>query len=67
MHVASAMGGNQAMHTDLVCGMSVEVESAAAAWEHDGVIYYFCSVGCFERFRADPARFVSMKPTDRSM
>ena len=55
------------MHTDPVCGMSVGAESAAAAWEHDGVTYYFCSVGCLERFRQDPERFLSMEPTDRSM
>ena len=48
------------MHTDPVCGMAVEAASAAAAWEHDGVTYYFCSVGCMERFRQDPTRFVSI-------
>ena len=55
------------MHTDPVCGMAVEAASAAAAWEHDGVTFYFCSVGCMERFRQDPTRFVSIEPTDRSM
>ena len=29
--------------TDPVCGMTVEVETAAAAWEHDGTVYYFCT------------------------
>jgi Cu+-exporting ATPase len=50
---------------DPVCGMSVTPETAAAAWEHDGSIYYFCSVGCMERFREDPGHFLSLDPADR--
>ena len=42
--------------TDPVCGMEVDAGTAAAAWDHDGITYYFCSVGCFERFREDPQR-----------
>ena len=53
--------------TDPVCGMTVTAATAAAAWEHDGKTYRFCSVGCFERFRGDPERFLSMDPSDRSM
>lgn len=53
--------------TDPVCGMTVEPDTAAAAWEHDGTVYYFCSVGCMERFREDPVRFVSMDPSERHM
>jgi Cu+-exporting ATPase len=52
---------------DPVCGMAVQPESAAAAWEHGGHVYYFCSVGCMERFREDPERFLSMDPSERSM
>jgi Cu+-exporting ATPase len=52
---------------DPVCGMAVRPETAAAAWEHDGTTYYFCSVGCMERFRQDPGRFVTMDPAERSM
>jgi Cu+-exporting ATPase len=55
------------MHTDPVCGMSVEPATAAAAWEHDGTTYYFCSVGCMERFRQDPAHFLALRPEDRAM
>ena len=28
---------------DPVCGMTVTPETAAAAWEHEGETYYFCS------------------------
>lgn len=52
---------------DPVCGMTVEPESAAAAWEHEGVVYYFCSTGCFERFKADPQHFIAMDPSERGM
>ena len=52
---------------DPVCGMRVEPETAAAAWEHVGSTYYFCSVGCCERFRDDPERFLAAAPGDRSM
>lgn len=52
---------------DPVCGMTVEPDSAAAAWEHDGDVYYFCSVGCMERFRGDPERFLKMDPSERRM
>ena len=54
-------------HVDPVCGMGVEPETAAAAWEHDGKTYYFCSVVCWERFRGDPQRFFAAAPGDRSM
>jgi P-type Cu+ transporter len=52
---------------DPVCGMRVEPDSAEAAWEHDGEAYYFCSVGCMEKFRGDPDRFLRMDPSERHM
>jgi Cu+-exporting ATPase len=52
---------------DPVCGMTVEADTAAAAWEHEGTVYYFCSVGCMEQFRKDPGHFLAMDPSDRSM
>lgn len=52
---------------DPVCGMTVEPESAAAAWEHEGTVYYFCSTPCFESFKADPQPFIDMDPSGRSM
>lgn len=52
---------------DPVCGMTVDEASAVAAWEHEGVTYRFCSVSCMERFRADPARFLSLDPSERGM
>lgn len=42
---------------DPVCGMSVSPGNAAERFEHDGTEYFFCSTGCAEKFRADPARY----------
>jgi P-type Cu+ transporter len=44
---------------DPVCGMLVVPETAAGSVEHNGRTYYFCSRGCIERFRDDPARFLA--------
>ena len=52
---------------DPVCGMSVEPNTAAAAWEHAGDVYYFCSVSCMERFKSDPEHFLALDPSDRHM
>ena len=53
--------------TDPVCGMKVTPETAAAAWEHQGSVVYFCSTGCLERFRRDPETYLRMDPADRHM
>jgi Cu+-exporting ATPase len=52
---------------DPVCGMAVDPEVAAAAWEHEGEVYYFCSTACMERFRADPEHFLGLGDADRHM
>ena len=53
------------MVVDPVCGMEVNPEDAAAAWQHAGTTYYLCSVRCMERFREDPERFLSADPAER--
>jgi P-type Cu+ transporter len=55
------------MEIDPVCGMQVEPAEAAGAWEHEGTVYYFCSAGCLERFKADPAAVLAVPPGQRSM
>jgi YHS domain-containing protein len=52
---------------DPVCGMAVDADSAAAAWEHDGVTYLFCSAGCMESFRKDPQHYLNLDDADRHM
>jgi YHS domain-containing protein len=46
------------MATDLVCGMEVDEKKAAAAHEYKGKTYYFCAVGCKDKFVKNPERFV---------
>jgi Cu+-exporting ATPase len=48
---------------DPVCGMTVTPEDSAAAWEHFGAVYYFCSTSCMERFREDPEHFLALHTT----
>ncbi|MFL5792152.1 MAG: YHS domain-containing protein [Actinomycetota bacterium] len=55
------------METDPICGMDVDPSTAAGAWPHDGVTYYFCSPACLERFKADPAAALAVPPGDRTM
>jgi YHS domain-containing protein len=35
--------------------MDIEITSAAGRSDHDGMTYYFCSMGCKREFDTDPA------------
>lgn len=37
---------------DPICGMQVEKATAAAIYEHNGEVYYFCSPGCMASFES---------------
>ncbi len=37
---------------DPICGMTVSPETAAGQFEYEGAKYYFCSVGCLEKFKS---------------
>lgn len=43
---------------DVVCGMDIDSESAAATSDYEGTTYYFCAVGCKEQFDANPGKFL---------
>ena len=47
---------------DPVCGMTVQPATAAGSHAHAGQTYYFCCLGCLEKFRADPVRYLSSSP-----
>ncbi len=49
--------------TDPVCGMSIDIPSAAAQAEHHGATYYFCSTTCHSTFAADPDRYIAGSAT----
>src|SRR5262245_7724001 len=46
---------------DLVCGMDVNPSRAAGKHEHEGKIYYFCSLGCLKKFQQHPGTYISGK------
>ncbi len=48
---------------DPVCGMDVDPSSAAGSEEYAGNTYHFCSTGCQEKFRSDPAKYATLKKT----
>ena len=46
------------MANDLVCGMHVDPEKAAAKAEYKGQTYYFCALGCKVAFEKDPEKYL---------
>ena len=43
---------------DPVCGMQIESGEAAGMAEYNGVVYYFCSADCRDKFMAKPSDYV---------
>ncbi len=48
-----------AAQVDPVCGMNVAPDDAAGTFAYRGHIYYFCSLGCLEKFKANPEEFLA--------
>jgi Cu+-exporting ATPase len=38
--------------------MEIDPAAAAATFEYEGQTYYFCAVGCMQKFKADPVTYV---------
>ena len=51
--------------TDPVCGMSVMPETAAGQYDFEGETYYFCSTGCVNKFKQNPAIFLEEKQEEK--
>jgi Cu+-exporting ATPase len=49
---------------DPVCGMTVDANAAKPEFEHEGVVYRFCSIGCEKKFSADPVAYLSADGAD---
>ncbi len=49
-------------HVDPVCKMLVLPESAAGKFDYLGTTYYFCAIGCRDRFAANPEKY--LRPQD---
>jgi len=47
------------MAVDPVCRMDVDPRRAAAQSRHGGTTYYFCAVGCKEKFDREPDRYLT--------
>ena len=44
---------------DPVCGMDIEMATAAGRSEHKGQMYYFCGPKCKEKFALNPEQYLS--------
>lgn len=50
------------MTADPVCGMQIDEKQAAGKSNYKGQTYYFCSVGCKQKFEANSRQYA--KETD---
>ncbi len=46
------------MEKDPVCEMDVNEGEAAVTYEYKGKTYYFCAVGCKDKFAKNPEKFL---------
>jgi len=49
------------MAKDPVCGMEVDEKRAAGSSDYQGKKYYFCSLGCKQRFDKEPEKYAKGK------
>ena len=47
------------MAVDPVCKMAVEPARAAAQSKYQGETYYFCAVGCKQKFDREPEKYLA--------
>jgi len=59
--VKPAKEAQMATAKDPVCGMEIDMETAAAKVSHQGQTYYFCSNDCRDKFRRDPGKYTGAK------
>ena len=52
---------NKGTFIDPVCKMTVKPETSAGNYEYKGTTYYFCAIGCLNKFRNDPESFLASK------
>ena len=48
---------------DVVCGMTIDSDSAAGQSQFEGRTFYFCSAQCKRQFDADPSRYAGASAT----
>ncbi len=54
-------------HIDPVCKMIVNADTAAAKFDYKGMTYYFCAVGCLNKFRQNPEKFLQKETNPEPM
>ena len=52
---------------DVVCGMRVEPDKAAATSVYQGKTYYFCAKGCKVAFDRDPEKYLNQSAGRKGM
>src|SRR5271156_711045 len=55
------------LQRDPVCGMNVDPATARHVYAHGGKSYYFCCAGCSDKFKADPAKYLSLTARPSSL
>src|SRR6202166_4727772 len=55
------------LERDPVCGMNVNPATAKHLHQLAGKNYYFCCAGCMEKFKTDPAKYLTQKPPQSSL
>jgi len=53
------------MAIDHVCKMEVDPAKAAVVHEYQGDTYYFCALGCLDKFVQNPERYIGEKEGDK--
>lgn len=44
---------------DLVCGMEFDKDTSAGTFVYRSKTYYFCSLGCRDKFAKEPDKYVA--------
>src|ERR1700756_1277266 len=55
------------LERDPVCGMNVNPATAKHLYDHGGKNYYFCCASCVEKFKTDPAKYLSATAPSSSL
>ena len=53
------------MAKDPICGMDVEPSEAEATYEYKGETYYFCAVGCKDKFVQNPEKYIKPEASEK--
>ena len=52
---------------DPVCGMDIDLATAAGKSEYKGQTYYFCSAGCKKSFDREPEKYLGKGEDEQAL